>query len=56
MPPVRRAIAAPAAERDLHIQLLLAKYNRNKSNGMVWDSLAQSVSRCWPPCRITTEG
>ena len=36
VPPVRRAIAAPAAEHGpTPIQLLLAKYNRNKSNGMV---------------------
>ena len=36
VPPVRRAIAAPAAEQGpTPIQLLLAKYNRNKSNGMV---------------------
>ncbi|HBB9043107.1 TPA: phage replication protein [Escherichia coli] len=36
VPPVRRAIAAPAAEHGpTPIQLLQAKYNRNKSNGMV---------------------
>ena len=36
VPPVRRAIAAPAAEQGpTPIQLLQAKYNRNKSNGMV---------------------
>ncbi|EPY4611686.1 replication protein P [Klebsiella variicola] len=36
VPPVRRAIAAPATEHGLTpIQLLQAKYNRNKSNGMV---------------------
>lgn len=36
VPPVRRAIAAPAADRGpTPIQLLKAKYNRNKSNGMV---------------------
>ncbi|MEH4036295.1 replication protein P [Escherichia coli] len=36
VPPVRRAIAAPAAEHgQTPIQLLQAKYNRNKSNGMV---------------------
>ena len=36
IPPVRRAIAAPAADRGpTPIQLLKAKYNRNKSNGMV---------------------
>ncbi|EEX1728899.1 replication protein P [Escherichia coli] len=36
VPPVRRAIAAPAAEHGpTPIQLLQAKYNRNKSNAMV---------------------
>ncbi|HEM8087086.1 TPA: phage replication protein [Klebsiella aerogenes] len=36
VPPVRRSIAAPAAEHGpTPIQLLQAKYNRNKSNGMV---------------------
>ncbi|EQS54116.1 TPA: phage replication protein [Escherichia coli] len=36
VPPVRRAIAAPAAQHGpTPIQLLQAKYNRNKSNGMV---------------------
>ena len=36
VPPVRRAIAAPAAEHGpTPIQPLQAKYNRNKSNGMV---------------------
>lgn len=36
VPPVRRAIAAPAAEHGpTPVQLLQAKYNRNKSNGMV---------------------
>ena len=36
VPPVRRAIAAPADEHGpTPIQLLQAKYNRNKSNGMV---------------------
>nr|WP_275256112.1 replication protein P [Citrobacter freundii] len=36
VPPVRRAIAAPAAEHGpTPIQLLQAKYNRKKSNGMV---------------------
>ena len=36
VPPVRRAIAAPATEYGpTPIQLLQAKYNRNKSNGMV---------------------
>jgi len=36
VPPVRRAIAAPAAEHGpTPIQLLQARYNRNKSNGMV---------------------
>ncbi|EEW2604139.1 phage replication protein [Escherichia coli] len=36
VPPVRRAIAAPAVEHGpTPIQLLQAKYNRNKSNGMV---------------------
>lgn len=36
VPPVRRAIAAPAEDRGpTPIQLLKAKYNRNKSNGMV---------------------
>ncbi|EKS6407726.1 replication protein P [Enterobacter hormaechei] len=36
VPPVRRAIAAPVAEQGpMPIQLLLAKYNRNKSKGMV---------------------
>ncbi|WP_048955422.1 replication protein P [Escherichia coli] len=36
VPPVRRAIAAPAAEHGpTPIQLLQAKYNCNKSNGMV---------------------
>lgn len=36
VPPVRRAIAASAAEHGpTPIQLLQAKYNRNKSNGMV---------------------
>lgn len=36
VPPVRRAIAAPIAEQGpMPIQLLLAKYNRNKSKGMV---------------------
>lgn len=36
VPPVRLAIAAPAAEHGpTPIQLLQAKYNRNKSNGMV---------------------
>ena len=35
VPPVRRAIAAPAAEHGpTPIQQLQAKYNRNKSNGM----------------------
>jgi hypothetical protein len=34
VPPVRRVIAAPAAEHGpTPIQLLQAKYNRNKSNG-----------------------
>jgi hypothetical protein len=36
VPPVRRVIAAPAAEHGpTPIQLLQAKYNRNKSNGKV---------------------
>lgn len=36
VPPVRRAIAAPAADRGpTPAELLKAKYNRNKSNGMV---------------------
>lgn len=36
VPPVRRAIAAPTTDRGpTPIQLLKAKYNRNKSNGMV---------------------
>lgn len=36
VPPVRRALAAPAADHGpTPIQLLLAKFNRNKSNGMV---------------------
>ncbi|HFZ0149478.1 TPA: replication protein P [Klebsiella aerogenes] len=36
VPPVRRAIAAPATEHGpTPIQLLQAKYNLNKSNGMV---------------------
>lgn len=36
VPPVRRAIAAPAAGRGpTPAELLLAKYKRNKSNGMV---------------------
>lgn len=36
VPPVRRAIAAPDAHHGpTPIQLLQAKYNRNKSNGMV---------------------
>ncbi|MCU7781979.1 replication protein P [Lelliottia amnigena] len=36
VPPVHRAIAAPVAEQGpTPIQLLLAKYNRNKSNEMV---------------------
>ncbi|MGK4414854.1 replication protein P [Raoultella ornithinolytica] len=36
VPPVRRAISAPKADRGpTPAELLLAKYNRNKSNGMV---------------------
>ena len=36
VPPVRRAIAAPVAQHGpTPIQLLQAKNNRNKSNGMV---------------------
>ncbi len=36
VPPIRRAIATPSVEHGpTPIQLLKAKYNRNKSNGMV---------------------
>ncbi|HGU6443185.1 TPA: replication protein P [Citrobacter amalonaticus] len=36
VPPVRRAIAAPAADRGpTPAELLMAKYKRNKANGMV---------------------
>ena len=36
VPPVRRAISAPKADRGpTPAEMLLAKYNRNKSNGMV---------------------